>query len=249
MKHRTIIIGSVVAIAGVTLVWLAIVQLKHPFGPVIERKLSGSEALSDCFLDLDSGRLLSAPQELVESLRKRGRLNGGSPDIDLLREWMRSSGVDLVKRTGKTWSLVKLDGVCTKLPEEADGTSHADAFDNVSVAPVIRALKSAEAEQGGLALAANLVSRLSHQGARLFAFKTRKGGMGVLQVTGESDDPPSVTLRYKLIRRWIPPLTMPWERHPRRIDAPPNYRAGVDAGGPSPFASEHSGPGATHRGC
>jgi predicted Ser/Thr protein kinase len=171
----------------------------YTFGPVIERELSGSESLSNSFLDLDTGRVLSAPEELVERLRSEGKLNGGSPSVDLLRDWMRNSGADVVKRTGKQWSLVQLDGVCQMLADEAGNRDPPEAFDTVSVERVMRALKTAEEESGGLT-PVNPVARLSSRGDGLFAFKTREGGMGVLQVLGESNNQRSVKLRYKLVQ-------------------------------------------------
>ncbi len=145
---------------------------------------------------------MSAPNELVESLRTRGKLNGGSPNPDLLREWMRSSGADIVKRTGgenNRWSLIQLDGVCEMLPEEAGKKSHAEALDTVSVEPVMRVLKPAEEAQGGLT-AENPGHRLSFRGDGPFAFKTREGGRGVLQILESTDNPPSVKVRYKLVQ-------------------------------------------------
>ena len=39
-----------------------------------------------------------------------------------------------------------------------------------------------------------------------FLFQTREGGMGILQITGFSDNPPGVKIRYKLVQNANPPL-------------------------------------------
>ena len=170
------------------------------FGPVVERELSGNASLSNSFLDLDSGRVLSAPDELVELLRSEGKLNGGSPDLELLRDWMRHSGADVVKRTSEGWSLVALDGFCRMLADEAGNTDPPEAFDTVSVERVMRALKAEAEEQSGLT-DEKRGSRLNSRGDGFFAFKTREGGMGVLRVLGENNNPPSVQIQYKMVRQ------------------------------------------------
>ena len=167
------------------------------FGPMIERELSGSESLSNSFLDLDSGRVLSAPEELVELLRSKGKLNGGSPSVDLLLDWMRNSGADVMKASSGPWS-VQLDAVCQRLADEAGNTDPPEAFDAVSVERVMRALKAAEKKPGEPA-AVNQVARLNSRYDGFFAFKTREGSMGVLEVWGEADDSREVKIRYKLV--------------------------------------------------
>ncbi|HEX8294984.1 MAG TPA: serine/threonine-protein kinase [Chthoniobacteraceae bacterium] len=72
------------------------------FEPVTERRLTANPTLTGAFLDLDTGRILSAPTELIDSLRAKNQLhdNGIVQVTPEIRDWMRRSGADVFARMG-----------------------------------------------------------------------------------------------------------------------------------------------------
>jgi len=173
---------------------------KLSFGPVMERSLTNNDSLAGCFLDLDSGRVLSPPQELMESLRTQGKLPGTSMDVTHFRGWMRESGADVLIRSSKAWWLVQVDGVRELPPAKEELSSRSATFESVTVDQVTEAVSRGEQERGGLT-EEDPVARLdAYDHGEVQCFKTREGGMGILQITGFTDNPRGVKLRYKLVQ-------------------------------------------------
>ncbi len=167
------------------------------FEPVIELELSANDSLKDAFLDLDTGKVMSAPKELVDSLRAKGWLYNGAPSADSIREWMQSSGVDVIARVGKPEEpsdLSQVDGFSwgagERLPQPGGFT-----FDTVTVEGLRQQLPHFEEP-----------SASSHEPGRMWgypptsisAFKTREGRLGILEILDAK--PGRVKLRYKLLQ-------------------------------------------------
>ncbi|MEO7297938.1 MAG: WD40 repeat domain-containing serine/threonine protein kinase, partial [Verrucomicrobiota bacterium] len=182
------------------------------FSPVIERELSGNESLSNSFLDLDTGRVLSASKELVESLRAKGQLNGGYPQVrGVIRDWMRSNGVDVVLRPLSKPSLqIKGIGVFSHTNElsvtQVGGFNNRlgegkqaqpQAFDSISAERVLRTSKLIEEAFAEVPDDDRVFEFIPEQ---VFAFKTREGRAGILQVTGFNEKQRRVKIRYKLVQ-------------------------------------------------
>jgi tRNA A-37 threonylcarbamoyl transferase component Bud32 len=161
------------------------------FDPVIERTLLANDSLTSSFLDLDTGQVLSAPKELVEALRNKGHLHPAN--VTGLRDWMRSSGADVVKRDGIA-GLLHVDGIAPLFLEEAEGQPHGQALSGVS-AERLNEWLSAMARTFAGADPDSLHWSLEPKG--IYGFRTREGRAGVLDVA--SDNPGESVLRYRLV--------------------------------------------------
>jgi tRNA A-37 threonylcarbamoyl transferase component Bud32 len=156
----------------------------YEFGPVIERtveeRVGGLSAL-----DLDTGTLYrggpgpgAKPENptTVEQAQKE------------MEDWLKSTGVDVVGMiSSSTRGLGGFDMVAFSQPKERWDAASED---------LVRLLE--------LFGKPGSVVEMSGKGElpATFAFKTREGGMGVLQIVGFKDDiPRGVKIRYKLIQK------------------------------------------------
>ena len=171
------------------------------FGPVIERAVYQTTTGRDCFLDLETRRLLQPPPEVMLFFAATNwqKLYMDEPEAtDPMRSWVRTSGADLVYGApafNHESGLILLDGEMigtqdywemeaarvAKLLQESEATSQARVPGTPSV---VGAALSARADQ------------LPHS----YAFRTRDAAMGVLQVVGFTDNPHRVKIRYKLVQ-------------------------------------------------
>lgn len=163
------------------------------FGPVIERELSGNKSLSDCFLDADTGRVLSASRTFVESLKTRGQLYQGQTPVLNIADWARTNGVDFMLRTGET-QLLLLEGLTVM---------SVQAFDAHEAADVVRltdhlAETMASHTEAGFAMVCDFNSADAE--TQTWVFRTREGRSGVMQITGFTDKPARAKIRYKLVQ-------------------------------------------------
>ncbi len=166
---------------------------KTGFGPVIERELSSNETLSDCLLDADAGRVLSAPKELVASLKAKGQLGKSSPRVLSIADWARTNGVDFMLRDRES-RLVLLEGLTVM---------SAIPFDSHEAAEVVRltdhlAETMAAHTEPGFHMACDFNSADAE--TRTWVFRTREGGCGVLQLLSFTKNPTRARIRYKLVQ-------------------------------------------------
>jgi serine/threonine protein kinase len=146
------------------------------FGPVTERILPG-----DASLDLDSGRVVkSLPTELAKNfpIKSGGFLANQAAALN----YMRQEGLDLF------YSAESGLYADMKMPTIVGGN-----WDELNAEKCLEMIQRLEP---GAPLGAYL------EGQDSFGFKTREGGMGLLQITGFTENPRGVKLRYKL----VPPL-------------------------------------------
>lgn len=158
------------------------------FGPVIERDLVGSESLTNCFLDADTGRVFSAPKELLESLRTQGQLGPSLPQVMFISDWARTNGVDFVLRSGES-RLLLLQGLTIESAHglEAHAASEVLRFPGEDLVVLPGSQMSCDFDPADAE-------------ARTWVFRTREGGCGVLQITGDTDRPNAAKVRYKLVQ-------------------------------------------------
>ncbi len=149
------------------------------FGPVIERVIfapgatdnNTSADIANC-IDLDTGIMFSIPANLASD--------------DAARQvWLAERGIDAV---GSGSPVDGLEGVDLKVGHSADelwvqtsANSVAESLGNTPdlVPPVM--------QKWGDTLST-------------FLFKTREGGLGILQITGFTDNPRGMKIRYKLVQ-------------------------------------------------
>jgi hypothetical protein len=150
------------------------------FGPVIERVVNNSGGLAGFHgLDFESGQLWTATATAL-------------PSDDLRKQWIADHGIDLLvlSKGGFKWRLV---GPEFKVARLAQGR-----WDQATPGELRRALDAAvmETEDGWPfhAIHDRLEQPLD------FAFQTGGGTIGLLQLTGFTDNPSGVKLRYKLVQ-------------------------------------------------
>jgi len=144
------------------------------FGPVIERVLETTAGPDWNWFDLDKGQSVSAREMAT---------NEDDAANDL---WKRAHGVDVgATITGQQRGLVGWDFIC--IPAKAR------LWDSASAQSVISLVD----ETRPAAKVTPLLAKPDELPAT-FAFKTREGAVGILQITGFSDQPSGVKIRYKL---------------------------------------------------
>jgi serine/threonine protein kinase len=162
------------------------------FGPVIEREIFVNDTLTNAFLNLETGAVLSAPPELANALS-----SGLAPLAyqARLREWMRTSGADVMPPDSSNAPFLEIYGFAGDVGDSSLSQG-AVTFDTVSALSVVTSYPHYEAE----------LRRLNDNVTCLFltntvsSFCTRKGRMGVLQVIGILDTPRRIKFRYKLVQ-------------------------------------------------
>jgi len=154
------------------------------FGPIIERVVAHSKAdfkteaertNAPMMIDFDSGSLLAGPAAIW------------AEDTKDQRAWMETNGVDALGVIPQVNGLVALDMKVAAVPPSAWDMVPEPDFTNQLAGVTAR-------ETTGLSGQVGSVST--------WYFQTRKGRMGVLQITGLAENPPGVKIRYKLAQEW-----------------------------------------------
>ncbi len=150
------------------------------FGPVIELTVSGETG----YLDLDRGVSLAPPPNLA------GR--------NAIHEWAKSSGAD-----GTVWLHLVDDKVVDGAFDAIDmltASASERAWDHMTPRELSDGL-GAEIERSGQGTLS--IMKLKTQNERgqnvVWLFQTREASFGMLQITGFTDNPRGVKIRYKLV--------------------------------------------------
>jgi len=199
------------------------------FGPVVERVIQARETGTNLFLNLDTGELLTPPVTMSEMLGRNERSWEAldiPEDSRLFRyiHWLRESGADLMfagndKVIGFDGEFPIAHGNNSTNWENWDDLTPAQIQNDVAViewgrkvnAAKLRNLPWPEAPKpGGVINSAMqmdstspggpLVNLLTLKQSSMWFFKTREGGMGILQITGFTENPRGVKIRYKLVK-------------------------------------------------
>ncbi len=161
------------------------------FGPVIERVVNDDKVGNDWLIDLDAGKLYTPPQQLDPEKNREA-------DPKKLVAWARQRGIDATGVKASEGILVGVDLVVAFVDEPS--------WESVTTPQQVRdALERAAHLSGDIPL----IGGEDVPGDTLYAFRTREGGMGVLQIAGRGDDPPSVKIRYKLVQETVKPPAEP----------------------------------------
>ncbi len=155
------------------------------FGPVIERVLYSVATQRPVKAeDLDGGRELEVPSELEKA--REGQIF----------QWLAAQGADLLAFEHKrSWALAVSPTLASVSSAMWDQPAAADLVAALKSIPVGLERVESDAKEGFIAyrLGRNAVFPLT------FAFQTTAGGLGVLQVTGLTESPRGVKIRYKLV--------------------------------------------------
>jgi serine/threonine protein kinase len=152
------------------------------FGPVIERVVKDDGAGSNFFIDLDTGKLLSPPADL--------KLPGADPrNQEAFLAWVRESGIDAMGETSlSVKGLVGMELIARPVP--------GPLWEKLT--PQALPADAAFSSQRTAATATHLSAK--GELPETFLFKTREGGVGLLQITGFTENPHGVKIRYKLVQ-------------------------------------------------
>ena len=156
---------------------------KATLGPVMERLVNDDGEGKDCLIDLDTGRLYSPPRHV------KGR--------DKLGAWFREKGIDAGAETNPAgaglWGLeMVVIPVASKLWDED---------------PLLGIRDDLERGKPGTPAVMSALGNLP----RTYVFKTREGGIGVLQVLEVRNDvrPRHIKIRYKMLKPTRPRAPAP----------------------------------------
>jgi len=161
------------------------------FTPMCEISLQAGPALEGCFLDLDTGRVLSAPRALAESLG-----GGGSPQINHeLARWMQSNGVDLFRRTN---DLTLIDGFSIQV-----GGRRERPFETITAEEMAQdGAYVSEFQDEELPVNPNAPVRTMfalRQEGGVYKILTRSGRPGLIQILEDNAETGELRIRYKLV--------------------------------------------------
>ena len=158
--------------------------------------------LAEAFLDLETGRVASAPEDLVRSLKAAGHLSGrGTVSILPVLEWMRTNHVDLVCRDGPS-GLTLVDGMGLLVAAPAAAGAAFESRSAGEVAGLSAALAEVLAvhtnrEPGNVAM----FWFEPHTSEHTWGIRTRTGRAGLIEVRPEDVRSDSIRFRYKLVDR------------------------------------------------
>jgi len=150
------------------------------FGPVVERVVNHTG--ENCLIDLDSGRLTSLPSEVAQG--------GSSAAI----EWAQRQGIDAGGgMQPEIMGLIGFDLIASPRPN--------DTWDAMTPERLVAIEKGAFS----LSKPGNPVFLSARGGVpATWIFKTREGGIGILQIVGFTEGPKGVRIRYKMLQGGAP---------------------------------------------
>lgn len=165
------------------------------FGPIIERilRLPGG-APHESFLDLDTGKFVAAPEDVLKAMELRFTQGQTPPEVETpIRQWAEETGADLmVVSTEPRISLVCFGGSLA-----FPGLSFAKAE---AGQVMFMADRAADSKKSALPFVRFDQPEVDPEGAvKAILFHTPDGRSGLLQVVGFADSSTRIKLRYKLL--------------------------------------------------
>ena len=149
-------------------------------GPVVELTVNDDSAKKDFCVDLDTGRLVTPPADL------------NSEHEEAVVAWIRSKGVDAMAETSvSVQGLIGFDMVVQPVASEL--------WDSVTAETILTREMLARAPA---ALRHPCPARVPLPVT--YMFKTREGGLGILQIVGFAENPKGVKIRYRMVQAAAP---------------------------------------------
>ncbi len=182
------------------------------FGPVIECVVHPMDAEKDSFIDFDTGKYFDTPK------KRRLLFDFEVHNVGHRVEWAKKTGADVTVKYSENSDLVMLwfyDVASKKVELDNWQDLHAEQI----VQDLSKATHLVEDDLGFGHL------RLKPPGATRI-FKTREGGVGVIQIVGLTDNPKGVKIRYKMVQKGPAEQTnMPIEVKEREVGSVSVIRA------------------------
>jgi len=167
------------------------------FGPVVERIIYTDETGKDCFFDLDKGKAFSIPQGLTRS---------SEPEKGI--PWILENGIDFVNCVGR---LQLWDMVAVEVEEKMWDSAGAVEINSILMrGPSKEELPTWREEY-------TVTTPFT------YAFKTREGGIGILQILEKKDN--NLRIRYKMLQERAKTVAVGW----RKVFLPDADTPGVNA--------------------
>jgi len=157
------------------------------FGPEIERVVPEPKAGLGCVLNFETGELLTPPENISMHLLSEGV----GYDIEPMN-WARKYGGDLLAMPDG--GVRFLDGVVSRQTNE----EHLMTWDEFTPGQVVSEMRQLLKNPASKQAWPQFYS-VSDRAPLAIAFVTRQHSMGLLQILGNSENPRSVKLRYKLV--------------------------------------------------
>ncbi|MGI8907086.1 MAG: serine/threonine-protein kinase [Candidatus Sumerlaeaceae bacterium] len=154
--------------------------------PSVERVLPHLTTETACMLDLDSGKLLTPTDEVMSEINQT--VPNYSPSV--LR-WLRDSGAD---------AFLSADGSVHILEGSFDPMDPRPAWNEIKASDVISATSIVSKEKREAAVAQPAFNRTALRTPAAVKFLTRERGRGVFQLSGPSETPRGMRVRYRLVR-------------------------------------------------
>jgi hypothetical protein len=131
---------------------------------------------SDGLIDFDTGNVSEIPSVAVREELDQDRYQGAT--------WMRKNGIDL-RAAGN--ALIWYDATFTSLRSED--------WDTLTPSELKGRLENGSTANPPITQTVSKMLLLTD------GFKTREGGLGILQISGFADNPRGVKIRYKLVQQ------------------------------------------------
>jgi serine/threonine protein kinase len=183
------------------------------FGPAIIRVIGSGETGTNLFLNLNTGQLLTPPEEiralLNESYTKRNSWELNSdPRAEKIREWLRSSGANLmISDGGRGLERLEIREAVALAPTViSNGVTLPFGFDQADavylaahIKPMLESVQAQRQHSSIWLLQPGFDSRLNTR-QDSFCFRTSAGIVGILQILNPEENPSGIRVRYKLLQ-------------------------------------------------
>jgi hypothetical protein len=178
------------------------------FGRIVDRIINHPSAGSNCFLNLETGILLTPFPPVLKLFSQDDwmrRYGAETLEAGEMQTWVRATGADAVSNIGdREKGLVLFDGFATAAFSESGQPESGAANWELSAAQLIQIMDDFQKKIGKTTVLPSLADQTMRSSEnelpKSFLFKTRQGSVGILEITGFSDNPPGVRVHYKLVQ-------------------------------------------------
>ena len=187
---------------------------KRQFGPAMERVINATSVHTNSFLDLDSGELITPPDQIAADFGPEDTAGDWTSRFfgdkaTRMKEWPDTSGADIMVGAGHTSGPGEDKGLTM-----FGGLSLAFVNWDTSAEDIVKTIQNAE-EQIPKATSEPMPFSFMRPGTELpksFAFKTREGTVGVLEILAFIEQPRGVRVRYKIVEPTVPDYPRAWQK-------------------------------------
>ena len=167
------------------------------FGPVIERVVNDDNEKKHIYIDFDTGKLFTPPDDLR------------SVDEKAVKEWMARNRIDAMgeidSRRGLTCYDMVAMGFSDEIVEKIMSNSTMSPRDRTQFTFALLADESFGGsifdKEGKVKLFVKTGMYSNGEFPTSFVFWTREGGMGILQIVGFTENPKGIKIRYKMVQQ------------------------------------------------